>query len=164
MDKVLVFNQGRCTGCGLCELTCSLVHTETCNPERSRIRILRMEEKGLNVLTFCQQCEDAACIAACPVSAISNNKGTGLIEIDHELCVQCMECVAKCPFKAIYFDRIDERIIACDFCGGTPECVTYCETKAIEFVERGSVAMQKKREFLQEFEQHLKLAEADFGS
>jgi len=161
MDRVLVFNQNRCTGCGLCELMCSLAHTETCNPERSRIRILRMEQEGLNVQTFCQQCEDAACIAACPVSAISKNTATGVIEIDHESCVQCMECVAACPFKAIYFDRIDEKIITCNLCGGHPKCVTYCETKSIEFIERDSAAIQKKKESLQELEQLLKRVEAD---
>ncbi len=57
-----------------------------------------------------------------------------------------------------------EKIIACNLCGGDPKCVTYCETKSIEFIERDSVAMQKKKESLQELEQHLKLAEADFES
>ncbi len=161
MDRILVFNQGRCTGCGLCELMCSLAHTETCNPERSRIKILKMEQEGLNVQTFCQQCEDAACIAACPASAISKNTTAGVIEIDHDSCVQCLECVAKCPFKAIYFDRTDEKIIACNLCGGEPECVTYCETKSIEFVEKDSAAVEKKKESLQELEQLLKQLDSD---
>ena len=89
MDKALIFSPDRCTGCGLCELICSLGHTETCNPARSRIRILRMEQKGVIIQTFCQQCEDAACIAACPVSAINHSESTGAIEIDHELCIMC---------------------------------------------------------------------------
>jgi carbon-monoxide dehydrogenase iron sulfur subunit len=157
MDKTLIFSPDRCTGCALCEQICSLVHTNTCNPERSRIRILRMEQKGVIIQMFCQQCEDAACIAACPVSAIEHNESTGSIEIDHELCVMCGECIAACPFKAIYRDDIDEKIITCDLCGGDPNCIKYCETKAIEFLDKNSVVIQKKKKALQELEGLLKL-------
>lgn len=159
MDRVLVFNTDRCTGCSLCEQICSLVHTETCNPERSRIRISRMDQKGVNIQTFCQQCEDAACIAACPVSAINKNKSTGTIEIDYELCIKCKDCIIACPYKALYFDSMDDKIIKCDLCGGDPKCVTFCETRAIEFLEKDSIAIQKKRDSLKELEGLLKLTE-----
>lgn len=159
MDKALLFSPNLCTGCGLCELICSLGHTETCNPARSRIRIMRMEQKGVIIQTFCQQCEDAACMAACPVSAISKNQSAGTIEIDHELCIMCEDCIAACPFKGIYRDGSDEKIIACDLCGGDPQCVKYCETKAIDFLEKDPAAIQKKRESLQELEGLLKLAQ-----
>ena len=46
MGKVLAFNTDRCTGCGLCELICSLVHTETCNPARSKFRSQGWKRKG----------------------------------------------------------------------------------------------------------------------
>lgn len=163
MDKVLVFSPDRCTGCALCEVICSLVHTKTCNPARSRIRVLTLEQKGVVVQTFCQQCEDAACMAACPVSAITNNDALGTLEIDRELCIMCEDCIAACPFKAIYRDGIDEKIIACDFCGGDPQCVRYCETRAIEFLEKDSVALQKKKESQQELEGRLKLLESFTG-
>jgi anaerobic carbon-monoxide dehydrogenase iron sulfur subunit len=163
MDKVLIFSPDRCTGCALCELICSLSHTETCNPARSRIRILRMEQKGAIIQTFCQQCENAACIAACPVSAINNNESLGTIEIDHELCIMCEDCIAACPFNGIYRDGIDEKIIACDLCGGDPKCVTYCETKAIDFLEKDYAAIQKKKKSLQELEGLLKLMQEYTG-
>jgi len=159
MDKVLVFNTDHCTGCRLCESICSLVHTETCNPERSRIRILKLERKGVDIQTFCQQCEDAACIAACPVSAIDRNKSTGTVEIDYELCITCKECIIACPFKGIYFDSLDDKIIKCDLCNGDPKCVMFCGTKAIEFLEKDSATIQKKRDSLQELERVLKLTE-----
>jgi anaerobic carbon-monoxide dehydrogenase iron sulfur subunit len=157
MDKILIFSPDRCTGCSLCESICSLVHTKTCNPERSRIRIIRMEQKGVIIQTFCQKCENAACIAACPVSAIEHNESAGTIEIDHELCILCEECIAACPFRGIYRDDVDEKIIACDLCGGDPNCVKYCETKAIEFLEKNSGAIQKKKKLLKELEGLLKL-------
>jgi Fe-S-cluster-containing hydrogenase component 2 len=118
-----------------------------------------MEQEGVNIQTFCQQCEDAACIAVCPVSAINRNNSSGAIEIDDELCVNCKECITACPFKGIYFDRIDDKIIKCDLCDGDPKCVTFCETRAIEFLEKDSAALQKKKDSLQELERLLKLAE-----
>ena len=144
MGKVLAFNTDRCTGCGLCELICSLVHTQTCNPARSRIRILRMEEKGVNIQTFCQQCEDAACIAACPVSAINRNRSSGMVKIDYELCIKCKECITACPYKGIFFDGVDDKVIKCDLCGGDPKCVIFCETRAIEFLEKILLPLKRK--------------------
>lgn len=161
MDKILAFDLNRCTGCRLCELICSLVHTKTCNPERSRIRVLRMEEKGVDLPVFCQEqeCEDAACIGACPVSAINRNESTQAIEIDYESCSKCKDCIIECPYKGIYFDSVDDRIIKCDLCGGDPKCVMFCETKALEFLEKDTGAIQKKRDALRELESLLKLAE-----
>jgi carbon-monoxide dehydrogenase iron sulfur subunit len=160
MDKVLVFSPDRCTGCALCESICSLVHTQTCNPARSRIRIFRIEQKGCIIQTFCQQCEDPACIAVCPVSAIKNNESTGAIEIDRELCTLCRKCITACLFKGIYRDGIEKKIIACDLCGGDPNCVKYCETRAIEFLEKDSAAIQKKKKALQELKGLLELLKA----
>ena len=160
MDKVLVFNTDRCTGCGLCELICSLHHTGTCNPERSRIRILRREEKGINIQLFCQQCEEAACVAACPVFAINRNESTGAIAIDDELCTQCKDCIKECPFNGIYFDGVEDKIIPCDLCGGDPKCVLFCETRALEFIGKDSGVLQKKRDSLKEREKLLELAGA----
>ena len=164
MDKALIFNPDRCTGCGLCELICSLGHAGTCNPARSRIRILRMEQKGVIIQTFCQQCEDPACMDACPVSTIQKNESAGTIGIDHEVCIACQECISACPYKGIYFDETDEKIFACDLCGGDPECVKYCETRAIEFLEKDPVTIQKKRDSLQELEGLLKLTQEYTGA
>ncbi len=159
MDKILAFNTDRCTGCGLCEIICSVVHVKACNPERSRIRILRFEEKGVNIQTFCQQCENPACIAVCPVSAINKNEYTEMVEIDNGLCIKCKECIMICPFKGVYWDSIDDKIIKCDLCGGDPKCVPYCETKALECLEKDSAAIQAKKVALQEIEKLLKFTD-----
>ncbi len=159
MDKILVFNTNLCTGCRLCESICSLVHTQTCNPERSRIRVLRKESQGINIQRFCQQCENAPCAASCPVSAIQRNEATGALEIDDEVCIQCEECIPVCPFDGIYFDRMDRKVIKCDLCGGNPKCVMFCETKAIEILEKDPLALQKKKDSLQEADRLLKVME-----
>ncbi len=158
MKKILLSNIDRCTGCQLCEQICSLVHTNTSNPERSRIRILKREEWGENIPTFCQQCEDPPCVSACPVCAIQRNETDGVMEIDQELCIQCEDCISACPFKSIYFDRADDKIAICDLCGGDPKCAMFCQTKAIEFLDKDPNIMQRKRNSLRELDRLLKLA------
>jgi Fe-S-cluster-containing hydrogenase component 2 len=71
----------------------------------------------------------------------------------------CEQCIAACPFKGIYSDGIDEKIIVCDLCDGDPKCVMYCETGAIEFLEKDSVAIKKKKDSLQELVRLLKVTE-----
>lgn len=41
-----------------------------------------------------------ACIAQCPVEAISFN-GDGKAEIDQEKCINCGSCQGTCPVEAI---------------------------------------------------------------
>jgi Fe-S-cluster-containing hydrogenase component 2 len=82
-----------------------------------------------------------------------------MVGIDDELCIKCQECLTACPYKAIFFDGIDDKVIKCDLCGGDPKCVRFCETRAIEFLEKDSAALQKKRDPLQELERLLKLTE-----
>jgi Fe-S-cluster-containing hydrogenase component 2 len=67
--------------------------------------------------------------------------------------------MAACSFNGVCRDGIDQTIIACDLCGGNPKCVRFCETKAIEFLERDSVVVQKKNESLEEFRELIKLVE-----
>lgn len=45
----------------------------------------------------CTSC--AACVAECPVEAIS--EGASHYEIDKETCTDCAACVAVCPVDAI---------------------------------------------------------------
>ena len=67
--------------------------------------------------------------------------------------------MAACSFSGIGRDAVDQTIIACDLCGGEPNCVRFCETKAIEFLEKDSIVVQNKNESLQEFRELIKLVE-----
>ena len=52
-----------CTGCGLCQLACSLVKEKEANPARSRISIDRVVMDGLMVPHICLNCRKPSCIA-----------------------------------------------------------------------------------------------------
>jgi Fe-S-cluster-containing hydrogenase component 2 len=60
-------------------------------------------------------------------------------------------CVAICPFGGAKFDSISNKVIKCDLCDGDPQCVRFCETKAIEYVEAEKVGTIKQRAAAEKF-------------
>ncbi|UCH22795.1 MAG: 4Fe-4S dicluster domain-containing protein [Deltaproteobacteria bacterium] len=147
MGKVLTINYEKCTGCRLCELVCAVKHDGISNPLRSRIKVMKWEAEGLYIPMSCQQCQDAPCMIGCPVKAISKNEALGgRVEVDYDVCIGCRTCVAVCPFGAMSFNPIDRKVIKCDLCDGNPQCVRFCEVKAVDFVDAGDVSTLKKKE------------------
>ena len=145
-DKVLVINHAKCTGCRLCELVCAVKHDGISNPLRSRIRVVKWESEGLYIPMSCQQCLDAPCLNGCPVGAIARNEALGRVEVDYQVCIGCRTCVSVCPFGAMSFNVLDRKVIKCDLCSGDPQCVEFCEPKALQYMPAAKGAMQKQRE------------------
>ena len=135
MDKVLVIDYEKCTGCRLCELVCSVKHEGVSNPARSRIKIVKWELEGRYIPMSCQQCESAPCQAVCPVNALSRDETLNRIVVDYDTCIGCRMCVAVCPFGAMSFDILAKRVIKCDLCDGAPLCADFCEAGAIQYVD-----------------------------
>jgi carbon-monoxide dehydrogenase iron sulfur subunit len=145
-NKVLKIEYEKCTGCRLCELVCSVKHDHVSNPARSRIRVIKWEEEGICVPMSCQQCEDAPCAMACSAKAISRNMDMGRVEVDYNKCIGCRTCVSVCPFGAMHFVAADRKVIKCDLCDGDPQCVRFCDVKAVSLVDAGDVSLQKGRD------------------
>lgn len=146
MAKVLKIDYQKCTGCRLCELICAVVHDGISNPARSRIKVMKWESEGLYIPMSCQQCEDAPCMIACPVKAISRDEDMNRVMVDYDICIGCRTCVSVCPFGAMSFNVIDKKVIKCDLCDGDPQCVRFCDIKAIEYVEADRVSISRKRD------------------
>ncbi len=146
MDKVLMIDHQKCTGCRQCELVCSVVHEGVSNPSRSRIKVMKWESEGLYIPMSCQQCEDAPCMNVCPVKAISRDEDIGFVTVDYDVCIGCRTCVAVCPFGAMNFDVIDKKVSKCDLCGGDPQCVRFCEVKAVDYVDAGRLSSLKQKD------------------
>ncbi len=72
MDKVLVVDSGKCTGCRVCELVCSMAKQGEYNPRKSFIRLLRNREMDVNVITLVISCDFCGkCMEWCPTKALS---------------------------------------------------------------------------------------------
>jgi carbon-monoxide dehydrogenase iron sulfur subunit len=145
MAKVLYIDHEKCTGCRLCELVCAVSHDGISNPTRSRIRVLKWEAEGIYIPMTCQQCQDAPCLNVCPVKAISRDEALGRVSVDYDTCIGCRSCVSVCPFGAMNFNTIDRRVIKCDVCDGDPQCVRFCDVKAVDFIEANDVGLIKSR-------------------
>lgn len=157
--KRLIVDVNKCTGCMACTLVCSFMKFEVFGPEYSRIRVLKFEEAGVDCPIFCQQCEDARCMEACPKDAIIRNTQTGIIVVDEQVCDGCSICSVSCPYGAISVHPESSRkkrlVLKCDLCAGDPQCVAWCETGALQYVDvdeaqlikeaRENLVMAKKR-------------------
>jgi carbon-monoxide dehydrogenase iron sulfur subunit len=146
MEKVLVVDHAKCTGCRLCEMACSVKHTGANNPARSRIHVVKWPLEGFELPMLCQQCEDAPCIAVCPVDALSQDPILGRVALNYDLCIGCKLCVAACPFGGMGIDTAVRRVIKCDLCDGDPICVRFCDPGALRFMPASAVTLLKKRE------------------
>lgn len=112
-----------CTGCKQCEVACSLQHTGSVNPWRSRIRVWVGEE-------FCYPV-----IAGPYTEAACNSKGTRFVE-GQEM-DECITCRASCPTKSVYKEPDTGIALKCDFCGDppNPQCVQWCAPQCLTLVE-----------------------------
>ena len=128
MLKALNIDPGKCTGCLQCELACSFENEGVFNPSKSRIKVFNFHDQGRFVPYTCTQCDEAWCMHACPVDAISLNKLTGAKEVNDNLCV-------------------GGKVIKCDLCGGDPECAKACPTEAITFVDADWTGLDKMRKW-----------------
>ncbi len=135
MEKVLAIDYEKCTGCRNCELACSVVHTQTFNPARSRIQILKDELVNMVAPIVCLQCETPLCKNACPNGAIVENEH-GILYVDSNICVGCLNCVTACIYGGISMDPKTKKAIKCDHCGGEPRCVPACEYGAIVYKDK----------------------------
>ncbi len=124
-----------CTGCGLCQLACSMVKEKQPNPAKARISVQRLVMDGLMLPRICLNCKKPACIEACRRKAITKDARTGWVTIDKEKCNNCGLCVSACPFSAIV-QTPEKEVLLCDVCGGSPKCVEMCPTGAIQFASR----------------------------
>ncbi|HTU01591.1 MAG TPA: 4Fe-4S dicluster domain-containing protein, partial [Candidatus Sulfotelmatobacter sp.] len=128
MDRIFCVTVQRCVACGKCELACAFTYGSDGVPGTPRIRIVRTgPERGVPLACF--QCHDAACVAVCPVAALSRHDATGAIAILSERCIGCGMCVAACPFGNMVWDEQSPGVAKCDLCGGAPRCVPFCATR-----------------------------------
>jgi len=159
MHYLIVVDAKKCTGCRICELACSLYNEKECNPEKSKIRVIRSEEEGIiyNVPVLCQQCEQPLCMELCPVKAIYRNPETGAVLVNQEKCIGCRRCVFVCPFGGIAVDPHKEYAVKCTLCEGEPKCVEFCPKDVLQYIRSDKIDVKKKRDSIEGYLEHQKL-------
>ncbi len=123
----LVFDHGKCSGCGACMLACSMENFLLIAPSRALLRIEgRFPSPGDYQIHFCDQC--GICAKACPVDAIVVEDG--IFRINEEDCIACCECVEACPRSVMIIQPENNIPAKCILCG---ECARICPREAISF-------------------------------
>lgn len=135
--KVLRITPQRCTGCMRCEIACSYEQSGVFQPAKSVIRISPFEAHTSYAPYTCTQCDEAWCMVACPVNAITISP-VGAKVILNDLCVGCKLCTIACPYGTVFYDPDTDKATKCDLCGGAPACAAACPTQAIEYVDAES--------------------------
>ncbi len=120
----------RCVGCDICELACSWEKEKVFNPNKSRIRAMRLEQVR-NMAMTCRTCLDAACVTACTRKALRQSSETGVVTLDEEKCDGCGWCVEACKYGAVTLHPTTRKALICDACQGKPECVQVCPEGAL---------------------------------
>jgi len=150
----LVIDLKKCQGCGTCMMACALAHSGEASYSLARIQI--QQDSFTNwpddvSMAVCRQCQNAPCVAVCPVRPVKANKpnpAEGNVRmIDPALCIGCKMCLGRCPFtpSRIQWNVEAQHSQKCDLCvdtpflaekggpGGMQTCVRVCPVEAISF-------------------------------
>jgi Fe-S-cluster-containing hydrogenase component 2 len=95
-------------------MACSYEHTGTFNPSRSYIKVFTFHHEGRFAPYTCTQCDEAWCMRACPVDAISVDLTTGAKVISDDKCVGCKVCTIACPFGTVNYSQATGKVVKCD--------------------------------------------------
>ncbi len=157
--SMVVVDFNKCAGCRTCETACSSFNHKTVvdgkdlpglgNPSLSNIRVQPFNP-DVDVPVTCLMCEDAPCIAACPVEpdaktgrrALYRDGKLPVLHNDPGRCVACGSCAEACRTKRVGAivpnpeTNRPERM--CTLCGGEPQCVKACPYGALSHVVEGA--------------------------
>lgn len=154
MSNMIVASAEKCIGCHTCEVACAVVHAGTIalRSEHYFPRLKVVKQGPVSVPVMCRQCENAPCIAVCPVAAL--HKGEHSVEMTPSRCIDCKSCMVACPFGAIEVvsqpgegQQSFPLINKCDLCAGHeegPACVTVCPTGALLLLTSADLRQQRQ--------------------
>ena len=120
MKLGMAIDLDRCIGCRTCAAICKTHNSEPASIWWNRVFTVGSNEHqvayenvaGEYQMDFlplsCQQCENPACVRACPTGA-SYIDDNGVILIDYERCIGCRYCISACPYGVRQFNWDDPK-------------------------------------------------------
>lgn len=174
----LLYDSTTCIGCKACVWACKEANgmpPEHSSPDQlwddpvdlssKTMNIIKMyktgsglrknhEEDGFSfVKRQCMHCADPGCVSACPVSAMTKNPETGIVEYNKNLCIGCRYCQVACPFNIPKFewDKALPQIRKCELCrhrlpeGKIAACAEACPTGATLFGKKKDLLAEAKK-------------------
>lgn len=132
-NGIAVIDKNKCTACGKCAAACPKNVIELIEESRETWVMCKSKDPGKEVRKVC----DTGCIAckicekACKFDAIHVVDNVAVI--DYEKCVNCNQCVIKCPKKIIHGkSETKKAFIHEEDCIGCTICKKQCQFDAVE--------------------------------
>ncbi|STL07196.1 electron transport protein ygfS [Escherichia coli] len=134
MKSLIIVNPADCIGCRTCEVACVVAH-----PSEQELNADVFFTPAEGTATGQHQCENAPCVGACPVGALT--MGEQVVQTHSARCIGCQSCVSACPFGMITIQSLPgdtrQQIVKCDLCEQReegPACVESCPTQALQLL------------------------------
>jgi Fe-S-cluster-containing dehydrogenase component/formate-dependent nitrite reductase membrane component NrfD len=135
-----VIDNRKCIGCHACTVACKSEHQVPLGVDRTWVKYIEKgtfpDNRRLFTVMRCNHCEDAPCVAICPVTAL-HKRPDGVVDFNSDRCIGCKACMQACPYDALYIDPNTSTAAKCNFCthrleiGLQPSCVAVCPEQAI---------------------------------
>ena len=159
--RIVTMDPETCVGCRNCEYACAFRQAGNFELRNSNIRVNFYPEDRVCIPWTCMHCEKSWCMEVCPAGAILRNAQTGAVEIDSQRCAGCKMCMLACPYGAIRFDAGEKICQKCDLCDGDPQCVKFCMSGALHYVEVEEAFAFRRRSFDSRLKEILGLQKGD---
>jgi formate dehydrogenase iron-sulfur subunit len=159
MGKALLYDATVCIGCKQCEQACAaqnkLPYNDTIAAEeiQSAHKMTAVLTRGDKFMRrLCMNCNDPACVSACPVAALRKT-AAGPVIYDADRCMGCRYCMLACPFGVPKYewDEVFPKVRKCTMCpdrvskGKQTACAEICPTGATKFGERDDLIAEAQR-------------------
>lgn len=143
-------NQSICTGCKACQIACKDKNNNKVGINFRRVStfengtaklvngVFVQTVENYAVSISCNHCDEPKCVKACPTGAMNKDSETGVVSVDHTVCVGCKYCTWNCPYGAPQYNDELGMMTKCDMCMDLqqnqeqPACVNACPMGAIE--------------------------------
>jgi len=126
--KKLIVDSSKCTGCRICEETCSVAFYKKNDRLLSAIRVEPDENDRFNI-SVCDQC--GHCLPMCQIMALSTS-ANGVVHLNKKTCVGCLVCVGECLRNYMFYNDVLPTPIKCSACG---LCTKKCPAGALNIIE-----------------------------
>jgi len=172
----MLYDATKCVGCKACMAACKRVNgdygslsyekakfdpdglwdapTDLSGSTRTLIKLFKESESRWSYVKYsCMHCQKPSCVSVCPVSAMTKDKVSGVVDYNKNTCIGCRYCQVACAFNIPKFqwEKSIPQIVKCDLCKNTnlrekgiSACAEVCPVGAIKFGKRKDLLHEAK--------------------